>query len=78
METAQEIAARFVSDSNRNDLELAILRYLEHHIQETITIEREACAKIAGDYAETIKTYPWGKTATDIADAIRARGRIAD
>lgn len=29
METACEIAARFVSDSHQNDLELAILRHFE-------------------------------------------------
>lgn len=42
-------------------------------VRAAIMAEREACAKVASDYAETIETYPWVKTATDIAASIRAR-----
>jgi hypothetical protein len=40
---------------------------------DMVAAEREACAKIADNYAETIKPYPWVKTASDVAELIRAR-----
>ena len=46
---------------------------LAEAIDKAIAAEREACAKIADNYAETIKPYPWVKTASDVAELIRAR-----
>jgi hypothetical protein len=43
-----------------------------------VDAEREACARVADDYAEAVKTYPWVKTATDIAEQIRNRAKSAE
>jgi len=49
-QTAQEIAAMFAADGKHGDLEIAVLRHMEHHIKTAILAEREACAKIALRY----------------------------
>lgn len=47
-DTAFEIANRFLdSGQKRNELELAILRHMEHHLVKAEIAEREGCAKIA-------------------------------
>lgn len=47
--------------------------HLRCYEMTAVAAEREACAKIADNYAETIKPYPWVKTASDVAELIRAR-----
>lgn len=63
--TAKEIAAEF-SKTRAGDLELPILRHMEHHVLRYVEAEREACAKIAD-------SYDTGAVAEAIAEAIRAR-----
>ena len=53
METAAEIAARFVSDSYQTDLELAILRHFE---------DRASAATAALKEAERFMAYLSGET----------------
>ena len=75
METARQIAERFVGEaSNVDDLERAILRHMEHHIVAHREAEREACAEIAN-----AQPCPHGDVEDHtscgeiIAEAIRAR-----
>ena len=70
------IASQFLdSGKSRNELELAILRHMEHHI----AAEREACAKIADEREEWAKRM-YGSNyrasmAKYIAKEIRGRTR---
>lgn len=70
METAREIAERFVGHPpNVDDLERAILRHMEHHMQRAARIERDECAAIVVMGAKE----RW--TPEMIIDEIRARSQ---
>jgi hypothetical protein len=69
---AAEIAAEFAGEgSDRSNLELAILRHMEHHI----ALEREACAQLAEQPLVVTKAdAASGRTVNQlIADRIRKR-----
>jgi hypothetical protein len=73
MKTAREIAADFVTEHDEiNDLELAILRHMEHHAN----LERARCAEIADHHAHPdgpgfMHDTDYREAARTIARAIR-------
>ncbi len=70
---AFDIANRFLdSGTKRNELEVAILRHMEHHI----AVEREACALVADQRAQeedAMSAVNSAACARGIAAAIRGR-----
>lgn len=69
-DTAFDIASRFFdSGPKRNDLELAILRHMEHHAANAAAAENEACARIADaaiHAAKLLSAQPGADKATEM------------
>ena len=69
--TADEIAKRFFgAGEERGDLELAILRHMEHHSLRAAVQEREACVQVV------LLGHKEQWTHMQIVDEIRARKSV--
>lgn len=56
--------------------EQEVARAIQKYVAEAVAAERDACAKVAEAFVHTRRDCEAGTTTQDIAQAIRARGRV--